>query len=1122
MTQYKNYTGNPFLSQFDQFMEKKDWKSKNKHVNRGNFYFITEQEYYEEGRDKVPGNNLKSIEHNGVKYYYTPNISDKRAQKLAEKHPGGPTPSLGRDPGGSPYFSEFYPEGIDRPKTQTFNSWKEVQEYNNATLGTHLFKTADKDGKVSTMSGKEDLDSYTYHMNQLLDSRQVLGSHRDKLTYAVDPKKKAAYNNYQSQVQELESAILGGGVTSNPDFYEKFKKWYPEVASPTEYLLGQPVYFTDEQVNDYFYDKVYQYYYKNRLLSESLGLDVDTPVDELSPTQKKIIVMNGVVNPKLESSGIVTKENRSIIYSLSPAGKMALLQSGYMSPLEIANQVTNYVDNNELPTGYSSTRDTWLANTGVDAGITIAGVLSKNYKVAGYGAISLVADMWNHPYSASAFRWVKRYRENTAQDAKADVVAYNQRVLDAVIAGDNALKETLVAGDTDFFKKTYKYKLDNSYITKEDIIGDFTYLASKMPHYAGIKASGGNEFDNYPFERMIEDLSMYMATKQNLGDEAAYSMLSSRFQNYASDQQDGWDYFANTCLGFATEFVSTLGNTVLSIPTIPLGIADAVSGNSYTADYLNSGVNTYFQDIRQFNTFSPSEISDIKNAGGVSSYTNIRPVGEELKFWSPYTIGDVIEQGGQLASMTAVGGLTNYGLGKIGRMGDRTRNFFVSATSALGGAHSEAAGTFQEAKEALSRTLDNAVEKQFEERKDYELTKYTSSPQYVLDVNAKFKEYRESGNYNEFGDKPLRQFAEQMVRDEFLSNLKSSINDGYAGAREQIGRYAEGSYFQSFILNGTKTALTNTIVLKNVFSKPVYKPRVSIPGTYENNRLKLFTPKIKTYLRYGQSLSNVMLAEGLDEYFDGLFNDWATLTGNDAYSRYLAERWDMGAYMSNSSNWFSGLLTQGSKVYSNRFADQYIFEGAIGAFSAGGVNVNPVNAYKALRGQSLLTEGELAHNLAITNNPNLTDQQKADMLVDLTVMEKAGRIFGGAMAAMAEVDTEFRNALIEGTAAAENITRYWEDFLGSTDLVSKLLAAKYSEGEGVIDMKDAYDDLSLALATILVESEDRLSENGIDLQQLKELKALLLRAAEGDILDEDIDKFLSNPDNKAFLQSLGN
>ena len=230
----------------------------------------------------------------------------------------------------------------------------------------------------------------------------------------------------------------------------------------------------------------------------------------------------------------------------------------------------------------------------------------------------------------------------------------------------------------------------------------------------------------------------------------------------------------------------------------------------------------------------------------------------------------------------------------------------------------------------------------------------------------------------------------------------------------------------------------------------------------------------------------------------------------------------MGAYMSNSSNWFSGLLTQGSKVYSNRFAPQYLFEGAIGAFSAGGVNVNPVYAYKAMRGQSLLTDEELAHNLAITDNPNLTDKQKADMLIDLTVMEKAGRIFGGAMAAMAEVDTEFRNALIEGTAAAENITKYWEDFLGSTDLVSKLLAAKYSEGESMIDMKDAYDDLSLALATILVDSEDRLFENGVELQQLKDLKNLLLRAAEGDISDEDIDKFLSNPDNKAFLQSLGN
>lgn len=1122
MTQYRNYTENPFLSQFNQFMKEQNWKSKNKHVNRGNFYFITEQEYYEEGRDKVLGNNLKSIEHNGVKYYYTPNISDKRAQRLAEEHPGGPTPSLGRDPGGNPFFSEFYPGGIDRPKTQTFNSWKELQEYSNVSLGTPLFKTADKDGKVTTMSGKEDLDSYTYHMNQLLDNRQVLGSDMDKITYAIDPKKKTAYNNYYSQVQELESAILGGGVTSNPDFYEKFKKWYPEVASPVEYILGQPVYLTDEQVNDYFYDKVYRYYYENRLLSESLGVDVDTPINELSPIQKKIRVMNGVVNPKLESADIVTKENRASIYALSPAGKVALLRSGYMSPREIENQVRNYVDNNELPTGHSATRDSWLSDVGVDAGVTLAGVGFRNLKVAGYGYISLLSDMWDHPYSVSAFRGIKKFRKATAHEARADIEAHNQRILYAVMAEDNALKEALVAKDTDRFKELYKYKLDNSYISKEDITKDFQYLASKMPHYAGIIASGGNEFDDYPLERMIEDLSMFMATEQNLGGEAAYLMLDSRFQNYASDHQDGWDYVANTCLGFATEFVSNLGNTFLSIPTIPLGVVDAVTGNSLTADYLNSDINTYFQDIRQFNTFSPSEISDIKEAGGVSSYTNIRPVGEEFKFWSPYTIGDVIEQGGQLASMTTLGGTMNYGLGKIGRMGDRTRNFLVSATSALGGAHSEAASTFQEAKESFNRTLDSAIEQRYLERRDYELSKYMHSPQYVLDVNARIQEYLEGEDYNNWDEASLEKLAEETVRGEFLLNLKSSINDEYSEAREQINRYAEGSYFQAFILNGTKTALTNTIVLKNVFHKPMAKPKVSVPGTYENNRLKLFTPKIRHYGSYVRAVGNVMLAEGLDEYFDGLFNDWATLTGNDTYSRYLSEYWDMGAYMSNSSNWFSGLLTQGSKVFSNRYAPQYIFEGAIGAFSAGGVNINPVYAYKALRGQSLLTDGELAHNLAITNNPNLTDQQKADMLVDLTVMEKAGRIFGGTMAAMAEVDTEFRNALIDGTAAAENITKYWDDFLGSTDLVSKLLAAKYSEGEGVINMKDAYDDLSLSLATILVESEDRLSESGIDLQQLKDLKALLLKAAEGDISDEDIDKFLSNPDNKAFLQSLGN
>lgn len=1109
-------TNNPFLYPFVD-----NQNSNKKPVNRGPLYFVTEKEYFEEGHNQKPNVTHKSIEHNGVTYYYTPNISDKDAQRLAETHPGGASQSVAMDPGGRKHWSGIYPNNVNITTTNNISP-PDFQEMSALMFqGGPILSRNDSSKAVVRIGTEADLDNFDYTVGQLLDDKLVYGIGKVRTDNMFDPKKAKARSNYSSQVQNFEQAILNG-ITSDSTIYKKFEAAYPGVLEPMEYYLGEPIYRTDDEKNDYFYKMLFKYYQRHPSLAESRGVDIiGDSEDELTPTQMRIRVMNGVLNPKLKSSGIITNDNKAIINSLSPAGKVALLRSGYMSPLEIEKQVRNYVDNNELPVGGSQGGE-FLKDIVVDLGITAAGYFTRNGKVAGYGAISTIADLWDHHYSVSAIRWSKKYRKATAHDARVDVQNWNQSVLDAVISADNEVKEALVTKDTEYFKDKYNLGLSQNLITEESIVKDFKTVAQYMPHYAGIVASGGDEFDNYPTERMIEDLSIFAATRRNLGDEAAFSVLDARFQNYVSDHQDGWDYFANTCLGFATEFVSNLGNTFLSIPTIPLGIIDAVSGNSYTADYLNSGANTYFQDIRQLNTFSPSEISAIKKAGGVSSYTNIRPVGEELKFWSPYTIGDVIEQGGQIASMTALGGSMNYGLGKIGRMGDRTRNFFVSATSALGGAHSEAAGTFQEAKEALTRTLDGAVEKKFEERRGYELTKYINSPQYVFDVNTKFEEYRKKADYYEWDDANLKKLAEEAARGEFLLNLRSSINNEYSEARNQISRYAEGAYFQSFILNGAKTTLTNTIVLKNVFHKPMLRPNTPVPGTYENNRLKLLTPTIKKYGMYGQRVGNVMLAEGLDEYFDGLFNDWATLTGNDTYSRYLAERWDMGAYMSNSSNWFSGLLTQGSKVYSNRFAPQYLFEGAIGAFSAGGVNVNPVYAYKALRGQSLLTDEELAHNLAITNDPNLTDKQKADMLIDLTVMEKAGRIFGGTMAAMAEVDTEFRNALIEGTAAAENITKYWEDFLGSTDLVSKLLAAKYSEGESMIDMKDAYDDLSLALATILVDSEDRLFENGVELQQLKDLKNLLLRAAEGDISDEDIDKFLSNPDNKAFLQSLGN
>lgn len=1112
-------TNNPLLDQFTTYQKNRDKKP----VNRGPYYFVTEKEYFEEGHNQKPNVTHKSIKHNGVTYYYTPNISDKDAQRLAETHTGGVSKMVAMNPGGRKHWANMYPIGINEPVGKPISP-QEFQEMNSPMFlgGPVLSKNDPSAGRIRH-GAEVDLDSFDYNIEQLLDDRLVYGTGKVRMYNRLDSKKAKARSNYDSQVQSFERAILNG-ITNDSTVYKKFEAAYPEVLEPMEYYLGEPIYRTDEEKNDYFYKMLFKYYQRHPSLAESRGVDIiGNSEKELSPTQMRIRVMNGVLNPQLESSGIVTKDNKEIINSLSPAGKVALLRSGYMSPYDIERQVSNYVENNELPTGGSQGGE-FLKDIAIDLVITAAGYFTRSGKVTGYGVISLASDLWDPHYSVSIIRWSKDFRKATAHEARADVQKWNQSVLDAVVSADNEVKEALVTKDTEYFKNEYNLGLSQNLITEENIVKDFKTVAQYMPHYAGIIASGGDEFDNYPTERMIEDLSIFAATQRNLGDEAAFSVLDARFQNYVSDHQDGWDYFANTCLGFATEFVSNLGNTFLSIPTIPLGVIDAVSGNSYTADYLNSGANTYFQDIRQLNTFSPSEISAIKKAGGVSSYTNIRPVGEELKFWSPYTIGDIIEQGGQIASMTALGGSMNYGLGKIGRMGDRTRNFFVSATSALGGAHSEAAGTFQEAKEALTRTLDGAIEKQFEERRGYELTKYMNSPQYVFDVNTKFEEYRKKAEQQGWStnDAALRQLAEEAARGEFLLNLRSSINNEYSEARNQISRYAEGAYFQSFILNGAKTTLTNTIVLKNVFHKPMLRPNTPVPGTYENNRLKLLTPTIRKYGMYGQRVGNVMLAEGLDEYFDGLFNDWATLTGNDTYSRYLAERWDMGAYMSNSSNWFSGLLTQGSKVYSNRFAPQYIFEGAIGAFSAGGVNINPVYAYKAMRGQSLLTDEELAHNLAITNNTNLTDQQKADRLVELTVMEKAGRIFGGTMAAMAEVDTEFRNALIEGTAAAENITRYWEDFLGSTDLVSKLLAAKYSEGEGVINMKDAYDDLSLALATILVESEDRLFDNGVELQQLKDLRELLLRAAEGDISDEDIDKFLSNPDNKAFLQSLGN
>lgn len=1116
-------------------------------LDRGSTFFVTDKEYEEEGLYGISKYNtshpkeIKTITHNDTTYYYTSDISDVNAKKLAESHPGGRSPYLERTPGGSEQYMKpevrrilqgpLYPELLTPEEQMQIAKAKEAMDNLIPEHKKPVFKKA---ATTIKNEGQKSLDTYNYSIEQLLNPREVFGEKGRQgyvFKYMFDNRQwdkiPLSVKNYDNQIEDLEYAILNG-VTNNSRIYEKFKKMHPEIDSPAEFFQGHPIYKSDDDKNKEFYDTLYDYFVSHPDLAKEKNIDIRGFKEDFSPSKTKIIIQNGIIDTKLKEAGLITPRNKDIIAALSPQGKLELMDSDYLSEAEITDEVQNYIDNNEDVLGASDAVHSWLRKMGVNAGIIGAGVLTKNVGVTAAGASFIIVDMWNSPYTISPFRGIKRFRENTSEEARANLRNNNDKILEYIVSADNAAKEKLAEKDTEKILESLNDKYKYGELSEKDINDMFLSIASTLPHYAGIVNLGSDEFNGYTLEQKMKDIAEYSAIYRLIGPEAAFMTLDARFQNHVSDQQDHWDYVGNTFLGFWTEFASTVGNTATVLPSIVFGAIDLVADTNYLPNYLGGTMKnvptvfdpTYYQDIRQYNTFSTEDIAKIKEAGGVSPYTNIRPAGTELDVASWYTALDVIEQSGQLAAMTAVGAGTNYGLGKIGRMGDKTRNFLTAATTAVGGAQAEAVGAFKDATELLGRTLDRTIEEKFKEVRDTQLSIYLDTKQYQQDVENLMNELREDSSYDRYNDIALRNKAEELVKGQFLLNLRNSINDEYSEARNQIGRYAAGSYAQAFLFNSIKTALTNSIVLKNVFTKPMSAPKPKVPGTYENGRLKTFTSKIDQYGKYGQRAGSVMLSEGSDELGDGIFNNWAIKTGNDTYSRYLSEKWDMDAYLSNASNWFAGFFTQGANTFSHRFEDQYIFEAALGALSAGGVNVNPINAYKAIRGKSLLTDEELLYNLAVTENTNLTNKEKADRLVELTVLEKAGRIFGGSIAAMAEVDTELRNSIIEGVAAAENIAKYWDDFLGSTDLVSKLLDAKHSEGKSELEMRDSYDNLRFALASLLAHSEDQLANSGIELQQLKELYDLLQRAADGDISEDDIDKFLNNPDNKNFIQSL--
>lgn len=751
----------------------------------------------------------------------------------------------------------------------------------------------------------------------------------------------------------------------------------------------------------------------------------------------------------------------------------------------------------------------------------------------------------------------------------------DKEILDKLYAESQKRRERDIQGDADIMFANMLDADTNGQKSIGSWLKDFDKIASKNSgYYSGFKNSSW--LRDYDDENKLKDYAKYQVLKQKYGEGVAMQYLSRDIQDRIAEAQDG-KFTGNTLKGILTTAWSDLGSNVALFANIKnwydvdrMAIINQgkdpdkpiydKKGN--IVDYeRNENIWTnpaYWNNVYKYNTFSPTEIKAIEERGGISTDVNVREYGYTPDFLSWDTVQEGFKQGGHVLAGIAETALTGgagkmIGMGAKGvlkgiglsakamqtasKAGNIINDALVVATTGLEGSQLEAMGTFDEQMETAKQKIQEQINSELH---DYQRSiNYNSKDSkaaldyYYKQLKAKDKKRVASGSREgmtqlPMSDETLKAQAKQMYTNQLLSAKQKELQTLHKKDEMEAARAATKAYMTNFAMDYVKNIPLTTAIQKFMIAKG------SMRGAFDNTIDKNIIADVekggvkravgKKIIGKGDKEIRFSSGKGLakeigkqfaggfaDEYLDGINASFAGGVGNNIFDNYIKRNYDPETYDSTVDSFAGNFLAGLSEGLDGVLDRQNLYEGFIGMLSPAATVMPNMNAVFHPRDTwNAVINKKDAYGNKINFAERISNVLINPLLNSVVEAREKDRRVDNTVAAINMVVAANKDKLDSAAKTISVLNNFNTPINGDNPL-------------GILD----YKDNKLLNAFTLIKSLNELEDIGGSKSKLYEDTMHTIQGlAEGTLskeeMDNEVDKFIADPDNKSILDGKEN
>lgn len=781
----------------------------------------------------------------------------------------------------------------------------------------------------------------------------------------------------------------------------------------------------------------------------------------------------------------------------------------------------------------------------LESGIKAAKNVAENYDVA-----------INNPYTdvlgAGYMQFGKTSALLSPQEQDEKYAKKDREIKERLFSESQERREASIADAANLIYDSFlKSDSDNTKTLAQSYEEFDKFATEHSPHYATFKDS--KWLKDYSHEDRLKDYAKYQALRTQYGDAVAIQYLDRDIQNRVAEAQD-WKWTGNTLMGVASTLASDLGSNVALFRNIGKSQEDIAILNQgkdpnkpiydntgQIVDYeKNENIWTnpaYWNDIYKYNTFSPTEINTIKERGGISDNINIKSYGYTPDFVSFDTFQEGFKQGGHivagiietgltgslgkgigLAGKTALktAGLSAKSLATAAKVGNITNDLFVMATTGVEGAQLEAMGTFEEQLQTGKEKIQQQIQR---ELRDYYNTIDFDSRESRQQID---KYYRELKAQNGGDDGVLMNQAKQLYANQLVEQERQRLEDIHRKDELEAAKTAAKVYGANFIMDYVKNVPLTVGIQKfkvakgsltGAFDNTISK---NIIADAESGGVKRATSKFTSAKNVSKELAKQLGAGFTDEYLDGINASFASGIGNSDFSNYINKSYNPELYNAAAEGLLGNMLSGLSAGIDGLTDRQNLYEGFIGMIApVSSVMINPNAAFTPKDTWRAVVQGTDASGKELNLSERLSGVLMNPLLNTYNDLVEKDRVVDSSVDAINTIISQNKDKLND----ASKIISALDDY--SSPIVETKFKADDQDvaGPTLLDSKDSklYNAFTLVSA---LSSLENINGGGNSLLYQNTMKTLsgLANGTFSDVeLQEEIDEFISDPDNKSIL-----